>query len=386
MHEILVLDANERSALAVTRSLGRLGHRVIAADTGSASLAGASRFATRRLAYPDPYSSPSAFIDFVLAMVDKGEADVIIPCTEVTTYLLCQASQQLQSVHHYLPTFPAFEELSDKGRLFHRASHANLTIPETVWMEPGSDPLSDARNLGFPVVMKPYRSRILDSDGWLTTSVKVADSEKSLTRILQQSESFRRFPWLLQQFIPGTGAGVFSFHVPGQETRYFSHTRIRERPPGGGVSVLSESAPVPEDMVGIATRLLDVEGWRGPAMVEFRVDPHGTAYLMEINPRLWGSLQLAVDAGFDVPRMLLEGAVRGTPECTGEYEPGHRLRWLLGDLDRLYMVFRSKNHTLNEKARDALQFLNPGWPRTRYEVNRLGDLGPFWHELRHYLG
>jgi protein-tyrosine-phosphatase len=36
-------------------------------------------------------------------------------------------------------------------------------------------------------------------------------------------------------------------------------------------------------------------------MVEFLVTPDGRHYLMEINPRLWGSLALAIDAGVDFP-------------------------------------------------------------------------------------
>jgi len=40
-------------------------------------------------------------------------------------------------------------------------------------------------------------------------------------------------------------------------------------------------------------------------MVEFRVDARdGTAKLMEVNPRFWGSLQLSILSGADFPYLL----------------------------------------------------------------------------------
>lgn len=52
--------------------------------------------------------------------------------------------------------------------------------------------------------------------------------------------------------------------------------------------------------------------WHGVAMVEFKVTADGTAYLMEINGRFWGSLQLAIDAGVDF-RWLLYQLAAGRP-------------------------------------------------------------------------
>ena len=43
-------------------------------------------------------------------------------------------------------------------------------------------------------------------------------------------------------------------------------------------------------------QLLGDLAFHGVAMVEFRRTPDGRAALMEVNPRLWGSLQLAIDA------------------------------------------------------------------------------------------
>ena len=57
----------------------------------------------------------------------------------------------------------------------------------------------------------------------------------------------------------------------------------------------------PEEKQRLKQELLDELNWHGVAMVEFKVTEDGTPYLMEINTRFWGSLQLAIDAGVDFP-------------------------------------------------------------------------------------
>jgi predicted ATP-grasp superfamily ATP-dependent carboligase len=197
---------------------------------------------------------------------------------------------------------------------------------------------------------------------------------------------FRDHPFLVQEYVPGTGAGIFALYNRGEAVTFFAHKRLREKPPTGGVSVLSESVPLDPRLVDMARRLLDHAHWHGVAMVEFRVTPEGEPYLMEVNPRFWGSLQLAIDCGIDFPRLLFEMGRGETPRSPADYPAGRRLRWLLGDLDSLYLTLRNgRDFTKAERLRRILAFLNPGFGSTRYEINRLGDLGPARFELRAYL-
>ena len=68
------------------------------------------------------------------------------------------------------------------------------------------------------------------------------------------------------------------------------------------MSVYRESVAADPDLVRRSRALLDAFGWCGVAMVEYKLDERtGTPYLMEVNGRFWGSLQLAIDAGVDFP-------------------------------------------------------------------------------------
>jgi predicted ATP-grasp superfamily ATP-dependent carboligase len=122
-------------------------------------------------------------------------------------------------------------------------------------------------------------------------------------------------------------------------------------------------------------------------MVEFKVSSDGTPYLMEINGRFWGSLQLAIDAGVDFPYLLYQLAI-GLPVAPVEqYKIGVKSRWLLGDLDHLYLQLKAPRQkvSLAEKLKSMARFCLPYQRGMRYEINRLHDLGPFLFELRSYL-
>jgi hypothetical protein len=69
-----------------------------------------------------------------------------------------------------------------------------------------------------------------------------------------------------------------------------------------------------------------------------------------------------------------------------DYTHGRRLRWLLGDLDSLYLRLKDTEHfSWGERLARILSFLRPSMGRTRDEVNRLHDLGPAKHELMQYV-
>jgi predicted ATP-grasp superfamily ATP-dependent carboligase len=194
-------------------------------------------------------------------------------------------------------------------------------------------------------------------------------------------------PCLAQQFIPGHGAGIFALCDSNGPVAWFAHRRLREKPPSGGVSVLSESVDVDAAMQGMAARLLTASGWLGVAMVEFRISTTGAPYLMEVNGRFWGSLQLAIDSGLDFPWLLYQLVNGGKIASPPAYRRGRRLRWLLGDLDNLILQLRSAAAPGGSKAKAAARFLGSFLDLScRQEVFRWSDPRPGLRETRHWLG
>ncbi len=388
MHKVLILDANQRSALAATRSLGRRGIPVVVADEVGRTLAGASRYFQECFTYPSPSRFPQEFIDTLKKECQVRQTGVIFPMTELSMYLLLKHRDQLKDFCIPFASFQAFERLTNKWSLFELAQDIDVPIPRTLFIRGGHDFAGLDSDLNFPVVLKPHRSRIPADGRWICASVQYASSRQELEKIVATTSYLSQYPFLIQEYIPGESCGVFILYNQGKSVALFSHRRLREKPPSGGVSVLSESVKLDPKLKEIAQRILDHVGWHGVAMVEFKIAKDDTPYLIEVNARFWGSLQLAIDAGADFPYLLYQMAVGGTPDLINGYKIGLKSRWLLGDLDHLYL--RLKNHSskpgeVHLKWKAVIEFLSFFEKNVRYEVNRWDDLGPFLFELKQYL-
>ena len=385
MKRVLVLDAMQRSALAAVRSLGRKGVHVLTADTEPSSLAGESRYSQQYLSYPPPASRADEFISRIAAICREHEVGMILPMTELTGYLLAADRKKLTGVDIPLPDLTIIEQLSDKCVLLQLADRLGVPCPRTWRSEvPGRMPDSHDE-LPWPLVLKPCRSWLQSGEDWLNTGVRFASTPKEAAAVLTSDRSFSVGSFMVQEHVPGTGYGIFALYNRGTPLAFFAHRRIREKPPRGGVSVLSESISPDPDLLRHARALLDHVGWHGVAMVEFRVADDGRAWLMEVNTRFWGSLQLSVDAGIDFPWLLYRASSNSEIEVIDDGRIGNRLRWLLGDLDSLYLTLRDAEFTRGEKLRALGRFLRPSLTRTRHEVNRWNDLRPFFWELRRYI-
>jgi predicted ATP-grasp superfamily ATP-dependent carboligase len=386
IRRVLVLDANQRSALAVIRSLGRRGLTIVAADTATNSLGAASRYTSSSTLYANPATSPAAFVQDIVAIVERQSIHTVISATDLTTMLLASQPNLSRIVRLMAPERASYENLTDKARLTELAKRLGILVPTTQIASSAAATIAAAHQIGFPVVLKPARSRYLKGAEIVSTSVEIVENPDRLTAVLDRSEWMDDIPCLVQRFIPGHGAGIFALYASSKPVAWFAHRRIREKPPTGGVSVLCESAVIDPVMQSAAAKLLSAAELTGAAMVEFRVATDGKPYLMEVNCRFWGSLQLAIDCGVDFPWLsyqITQGLPVGEPQ---PYVLGRRLRWLLGDLDSLIIRLRQGQSTADDKARAVGAFLRSFVdPLSRQEIMRISDPAPAIREIANWL-
>lgn len=382
---VLVLDANQRSALATTRSLGKQGITVFTCDETDQSLSGQSRYSTKYLKAPSAAHQSTEFLDALRNFIGIYNIGMILPMTDITCPIILENRRLFDDILIPLPTYEQYKQVTSKTHLFRHASKLGINIPKTLYINKYND-LDAIAALNFPVVIKPSLSRIKISNKWINTSVKYAHSLRELRSIVNSFSWFPDIPFMIQEFIEGHGAGVFALYNHGKPVTFFSHKRLREKPPSGGVSVLSESTNVNSNYQEIAQLLLGRIGWHGAAMVELKITEDGAPYLIEINARFWGSLQLAIDSGIDFPWLLYQIAIGQNPESIPQYRSGQRLRWLLGDMDRLYLIYKNRksNNTYSALV-EMIKFLNPGFIHTRFDICRLRDPGPGVYEITQYI-
>jgi predicted ATP-grasp superfamily ATP-dependent carboligase len=386
---VLILDGEQRAALAATRSLGKKGIPVIAGSEYPTSLAGSSRYACKQISYPSPLMSPEAFIRNLNWVIESNGIGFLLPITDATMHQVLKHSSKLNpKVKLPLVTFDKYLMASNKLELMKLAARLDVPIPETIFVDSIDQLDMHLLSLEYPVIIKPQSSLIKHGDTIIRTGVKFASDPDQLIRSVQNNEAFH-YPFMVQEKIYGKGLGLFALCNNGESLALFSHRRIREKPPSGGVSVVSEST-IPNPLVkDYALRLLKELKWDGVAMVEFKWDDRrNLPVLMEINARFWGSLQLAIDCGIDYPYLLYLQSM-GLPIPSINESHYSRLRWLLGDIDNLYIVLKTRRDLLPYEYRDKVQVLINFFREfilgSRSEVLRWDDFRPFLWEFNEYI-
>jgi predicted ATP-grasp superfamily ATP-dependent carboligase len=121
--------------------------------------------------------------------------------------------------------------------------------------------------------------------------------------------------------------------------------------------------------------------WTGIAHLDFVADGTGSkAYLLEMNPRFWGALDLAVKNGFDFPRALVTLQLIGAFDATCfTIRSQSRSLWIAGEL--IACLDDIRNGRWLEAAKSPLRFL-----RARsFDDFRLRDPLPLIVELTYYF-
>ena len=353
MAHVLVTDGHFRKSLAVVRSLGRKGIPVTVGERTFLNTSFFSRYCSRRLVYPSPQQSPNQFIEFLLREIKKKQYDCLFPMEEETLLLLAKYRSEISKYTYLLiPDLEKIEFVRDKGNLIRFAETHGIPTPKTLSVLP----TSSSSTIPIPAVIKP---RVSSGSFGIVYVKKREDLNSSYQRIHE------RYPFpLVQEWIPD-GEGIFGlsalFDEASNVKAAFVHKKLRMYPIQGGPSTLAEGVEHPQIMeLGLA--LLKSLNWVGVGMVEFKVDPRdGIPKLMEVNPRFWGSLQLAIVSGVDFPFIILKMARKEYFEPLLRYAVGKRFRWLLlGDI----------LHFLNHPQRFGLRpsFLNFFDPATSYDV------------------
>lgn len=383
---ILVTDGEQRSALATVRSLGRAGNVVFCCSNSGHSMSGASHYTTAEYRVADPLRDPARYVADVRDTVRSQRIDALLPMTEAAMLALLPARSCFEGVLLPFAGVETFQRICDKAAVLQAAERLGIAVPQQHTLESADDALRlDPDAVSFPVVIKPARSVAGAAGDRVKLGVQHASSVATLRAMLDALDP-RAYPILIQQRVIGPGIGVFLLIWDGEVVASFSHRRIREKPPSGGVSVYRESIPMDASLLARSRALLHEFQWQGVAMIEYKLDAKtNVPYLMEINGRFWGSLQLAIDAGIDFPKLLVDVASGNRPSPVTSYDTSNRLRWFWGDVDQLLSRIRRSNEELDlpngslSRWAAIRDFLHRG-AHDRNEILRGDDPKPFVRE------
>jgi len=301
---VLVLDIGEAPySLAVARSLGRAGYEVeFGFPVGSPLRESTSKYCGGVVSYPDPAYAHADFQDRIRDLAPSFR--FIVPTKEGTLLATAEIRGEVEAKGAVVPIadHASLQTATDKLEMLKLAESVGVRTPHAVITRtpPAVEELSGT--LGLPFVMKVAseiglrpieRHDVIDRTNLETYPAKFAALAA-------------HGPVILQEFVQGTGVGISLLYSRDQKlVAYSGHERLFEQFSDGGPSVLARTLVDPTALAQ-SRRLLEALQWKGIAMVEFRRDSQGTPVFMEVNPRFWGTLTLAIASGVDFPRLLLE--------------------------------------------------------------------------------
>ncbi|GFO63693.1 carboxylate--amine ligase [Geomonas paludis] len=388
---VLVTDGENRSALAIVRSLGSRGVKVIVTGTKISCLSSRSKFCSRYRVVTDPMERGEDYLGDIIKVIKDENVEIVFPVTEQTIFWLNKGRNLCMDTIIASPSEEQMDSICNKSSLMELARSLGVETPFTINVRDEKDLVTKLPELpSYPLVVKPAYSKTFIDGRLVPSSVMYASNEEELLSLYRTCDVLKS-PSLIQELILGEGTGIFTLFDKDHHLALFSHRRLLEKPPSGGVSVLSESVPLDPTMVDSATRLLSAVGWTGVAMVEFKKDQSGQAKLMEINGRFWGSLQLAVSCGVDFPYLAFCYYSRqNLPYLEHPYLLGHKLKWSYGILDhcliRAKQAFQVKSYrTALPSFMQVLEAFFASGPTVSSDVFRAEDMGPFMQETLDYF-
>ncbi|MBU0681028.1 MAG: ATP-grasp domain-containing protein [Proteobacteria bacterium] len=350
---VIVTSGKSRVAYNIVRSLGKQGCKVVVGDAEPWAMAAASRYAHGSFVYPSPFSEPEAFKDCLLRHIKEWQADVLIPVLE-ETFLVAKYKDELSRyVKLVIPDYQQILAAHNKERWGALADTLGVPHPRSLTALNLQAEMSLCHALRYPVLIKPNQG----GGGWGIAEVgSAADLGELLGGASYCGQPWERF--FVQEKMGGETHCVAMLFCRGQLRAKVAYKQLREYPVRFGQAVLRQSIRS-EQAESHLQKLLEAMEWHGVCQADFIVDPHtGTPYLIDINPRFWGSVAQAIASGVDFPWLIYRIAVDGDVEPVASFATGVKSRWLGGDLRAFWPQLKSSH----DKTRFLADFFSlAGW-------------------------
>lgn len=296
-----------RSALATIRALAAAGYQPELAVSAAASLAAWSRSCARVIRIPPV--EDSGFRETIEAELSGREFVTTLATSDAA--LLALGADVGHLVH--------------QGALTESSARVGLETPPGEVFTSHEELIAQADRLDYPIVVKSVLS------GLPVQRVNDGGRLRSLEH--------RPGPQLVQPFLRGELKSIAGVVWKGRLAAVVNQSYLRTWPVDcGGACAAVTIGPQPDEEERLIALL---EGFEGVFRAQF-----ANGYLLDLNPRVYGSLPLATRSGVNLPGLycdLLNGMEPPSAQVRGRL--GVVYQWLEGDL----------RHAFSEVARGGIK-------------------------------
>lgn len=324
----IVTNAKSRIAYNIAKNLGQKGIKVITSDFVSLSMSAFSRYSKGHFLYPSPYNTNNEkFIDCIIDKIISSKVDVLIPVSE-ETFLISKFKERFEK--HVGLAVPDYDQVllaHNKDKWEFIARTLGICVPETFDPTTLRNDSGKLKKMKFPLLVKPKQG----GGGW---GISHANSLNELEKILEHDRycerSWDRF--YLQKKIIGETHCVAMLFCKGEIRAKVAYRQLREYPLGNGQATFRISLNSPKAERNLQTLLEHIK-WHGVCQADFVIEEKsGEPFLIDLNPRFWGSIIQGIASGVDFPYLYYRMALEGDVAPVEGFNAGIMTRWIGGDV------------------------------------------------------
>lgn len=301
MARILVPDYPGQQVIAGIKSLAIEGDTCdLAWNQNVAERLLKSKYIHRSIKIPAANQDPVGYKEQLVALLKAEPYDMIMPFGNDAFHHATAIQDEIKKHAHFLcPRDQEHQIAYDKYLTYLHCQKIDIPTPRTYVISNQNDLTARNLEVGFPLIIK---SRI---GSGVETGLRIVDNPSKLESCFNEiqnrnnNEDSKPALLIMQEFIPGQIHDACLVADKGKIQAILTQVRHWMYPPSGGVGAINYTT-INHDLMLLAEKLIASLNWSGPAQIEFKLDERDKQFkLIEINPKLWGTLDLSIKSGVD---------------------------------------------------------------------------------------
>jgi len=335
MSDILLTYGWVRSSYSALRNLSKHDISVTVSDSTDLGMCQFSRLSSGFKKYTSHYQDEDKFVSDILKICSDQKIKLIFPSHNETEIIARHRDKFDSSLVALIPEETQCRIFNNKSDAYDLAADLGVPVAERIYY---SDPSKIAEILNDTGLVKTVIKLLTGNSGKGVFYGDNPGHAQSIVESLidQYGLEESRFPQV-ERYVEGDGYGCSVLYWRGEHIAQFTHKRLRDKIETGGTSTFRE-ASTHKGIENATKKIFDAVGWNGLAMCEFKVCPKtGQFWFIEVNPRMWGSISLAIESGVEFPYLAWLCA-SNSPAVAIKYHASSKIaskwkaRWLLGDI------------------------------------------------------
>ena len=319
--KILILEGYAKQCLPFIKAFRKMGCEVSALCNSKLDVAFASRYTNHKIKGICDKEKEEETTNQIRDLLKTGRFDAVIPMFDFSSSILAKNKKEFSSYCKVLANdWDTFVYASDKNKTMEICMENNIPCPTTILSVASIGDIL-ASNISFPIVVKPKTA-------YGAIGFKIIKTKEELELLFGQS-FFEPSQYVFQEYIPQTDiqyeCAMFLDNNHEVKTSVV-FSKNRWFPINGGSSTFNITVDRP-DIIDQCAKLLKAINWIGPADIDLIQDPRDNlAKIMEINPRVSGSVKITFLAGTNQALQMLELLYDQEVTKYSDYKLDQRLR------------------------------------------------------------